>query len=155
MFLIGTHRCKLDVKARLSLPSGLKKQLKMVWHQGFIIKRSLFQLCLELYPMEGWNAVIAKVNKLNRFVKKSNDFIRRLSAGVRLVEADNHGRIQIAKDLIAFAGIQKEVMISSSINMIEIWNKMRYEQTIEADKASFFELAEEVMGNLRDEASLS
>lgn len=32
---------------------------------------------------------------------------------------------------------------------------MRYEQTIEADEANFAEMVEEVMGNLRDETSLS
>ncbi|XCI75808.1 MAG: hypothetical protein ABI045_03675 [Flavobacteriales bacterium] len=63
---------------------------------------------------------MAKVNKLNRFVKKNNNFIRRLLIGVRLVEAYNHGGIQIVKNLIPFAGIQKEVMIFISINIIEI-----------------------------------
>jgi MraZ protein len=33
--------------------------------------------------MEEWNVMMAKINKLNRFVKKNNDFIRRFTAGVK------------------------------------------------------------------------
>jgi MraZ protein len=42
---------------------------------------------------------------LNRFVKKNNDFIRLFTAGVKTVEADGNGRLQLPKDLISFAGI--------------------------------------------------
>lgn len=51
----------------------------------FIIKRAVFQTCLELYPIEEWNKLMEKLNNLNRFIKKNNDFIRRFSAGVQMV----------------------------------------------------------------------
>ena len=47
--------------------------------------------------MAEWNGVMADVNKLNRFVKKNNDFIRMFTAGVRMVDADSTSRIQIPK----------------------------------------------------------
>jgi DNA-binding transcriptional regulator/RsmH inhibitor MraZ len=31
---------------------------------------AFFQPCLELYPMDQWNLMMQKINKLNRFVKK-------------------------------------------------------------------------------------
>ena len=74
--LIGTYECKADVKGRLMLPSTVKKQLSSILQDGFVLKRSVFQPCLELYPMSEWNAMMSKVNKLNRFIKKNNDFIR-------------------------------------------------------------------------------
>jgi MraZ protein len=39
--------------------------------------------------MEEWNLMMQKINKLNRFVKKNNDFIRRFTAGVKVVEIDS------------------------------------------------------------------
>ena len=47
--LIGTYECKADVKGRLMLPSPLKKQLSSILQDGFVLKRSVFQPCLELY----------------------------------------------------------------------------------------------------------
>lgn len=149
--LIGTYECKVDAKGRLPLPAGLKKQLVTVMEEGFVLKRSVFQNCLELHPMSEWNKVMAQVNQLNRFVKKNNDFIRQFTAGVKVVEVDANGRIQIAKDLVAFAGIDKDVVVSSSINVVEIWDKDRYELALSVDENDFAQLAEEVMGNLNED----
>ena len=129
------------------MSSAFKKQLSPILQEGFVVKRAVFQPCLELYPMQEWNDVMHKVNSLNRFVKKNNDFIRRFTAGVRVIELDASGRLLIPKDLCQFAGIQKQIVLSSAINIIEIWDKDNYEKTIDAAAEDFATLAEEVMGN--------
>lgn len=149
--LIGTYECKADAKGRVMLPASLKKQLAAIMPDGFVVKRSVFNTCLELHPLGEWNELMQKVNKLNRFVKKNNDFIRLFTAGVKTVEADGNGRLQLPKDLISFAGIQKEIVLSSSVNMIEIWDKAQYEQVLKDASVDFADLAEEVMGNIQNE----
>lgn len=72
--IVGTYECKVDAKGRLMMPAPLKKQLTASLQDGFVLKRSVFQPCLELYPMVEWDAMMKKINKLNRFVKKNNDF---------------------------------------------------------------------------------
>lgn len=129
------------------VPTSLKKQLGSI-ENGFVLKRSVFQPCLELYPMEEWNSMMLKVNKLNRFVKKNNDFIRRFTAGVKIIEIDSAGRLLIPKDLMLFSKIEKEIVLSSAINIVEIWDKDLYENAIENATDDFADLAEEVMGNL-------
>ncbi|EWH15116.1 protein mraZ [Cellulophaga geojensis KL-A] len=124
-----------------------------VLNKGFVIKRSVFQPCLELYPMEEWNLLMEKMNKKNRFKKKNNDFIRRFSAGVKIVELDATGRLLIPKNLVEIANITKDVVLSSAINIIEIWDKDSYEKVIEEDAENFADLAEEVMGGEEDELS--
>jgi len=148
--LIGTYECKADVKGRLTLSSNLKKQLLPMLQDGFVLKRSVFQPCLELYPMSEWTLLMAKVNKLNRFVKKNNDFIRRFTAGVKTVELDGSGRLLIPKDLQNFAGISKNVVLSSALNIVEIWDKDKYEKAIDDATVDFADLAEDVMGNVTD-----
>ncbi|WP_369047831.1 division/cell wall cluster transcriptional repressor MraZ [Tenacibaculum sp. UWU-22] len=145
--LIGTYECKADAKGRLMVSSAFKKQLLPLLQEGFVLKRAVFQPCLELYPMQEWNLVMQKINKLNRFVKKNNDFIRRFTAGVKIVEMDASGRILIPKDLCQFANIKKQVVLSSAINIIEIWDKDQYEKVIDEATVDFADLAEEVMGN--------
>ena len=145
--LIGTHECKADVKGRIMMPSSLKKQLSGVLQDGFVLKRAVFQNCLELYPVTEWNDLIEKVNSLNRFKKKNNDFIRRFTAGVRLLELDSSGRFLIPKDLIAFASLDKEIVLSSSVNIIEVWDKEQYEESVANSLKDFGSLTEEVMGN--------
>jgi MraZ protein len=149
--IIGTYECKVDAKGRLLLPAPFKKQLAASLQEGFVLKRSVFQPCLELYPMSEWNVMMQKINKLNRFVKKNNDFIRRFTAGVKVVEIDNLGRLLVPKDLTTFAHISKDIVLSSAVNIIEIWDKEMYEKAIDDTVVDFAELAEDVMGNLNDD----
>ncbi len=145
-YLIGTYECKIDVKGRLLIPSAFKKQLAPVIPKGFVLKRAVFQNCLELYPLEQWEELIKKVNSLNRFKKKNNDFIRRFTAGVKFIELDGNGRLLIPRDLIEISNIKREVTLSTSVNIIEIWDKSSYEKAIADSRDGFAQLAEEVMG---------
>ena len=128
------------------LPTALKKQLSPVMQEGFVIKRSVFNNCLEMYPMKEWDIMASQVNKLNRFIKKNIDFIRSYMSGLKVVEVDGAGRILIPKNLIVFAGIDKEIVLTASVNVIEIWDKEQYEKTIKETLKDFGKLAEEVMG---------
>ena len=151
--LIGTYECTVDNKGRIMIPAQLKKQLDGFTKEPFILKRSVFQNCLELFPYSEWKLMMDKVNKLNRFVKKNNDFIRMYTAGVKSIDLDSTGRLFVPKDLIAISKLTKNVVLSSSINIIEIWDKDEYEKSINDPKVDFAKLTEEVMGNDQDNVS--
>lgn len=153
--LTGTYDCKVDTKGRLMMPAPLKKQLSSVLEDGFVLRRSVFQKCLELYPMSEWQVLMQKMNKLNKFNKKNNDFIRRFTAGVKMIEIDTSGRLLIPKDLTVFANISKDIVITSMVNIIEIWDKDLYEQAIDDATLDFADLAEEVMGQDEDDHGIS
>ncbi|TDP58225.1 division/cell wall cluster transcriptional repressor MraZ [Flavobacterium dankookense] len=153
--IIGTYECKIDAKGRLMIPAALKKQLAGSLQDGFVLKRSVFQPCLELYPMSEWNLMMQKINKLNRFVKKNNDFIRRFTAGVKVVEIDALGRLLVPKDLMSFSQISKDIVLSSAVNIVEVWDKELYEKSIAGDDIDFADLAEDVMGNINDDNGIS
>ncbi len=145
--LIGTYECKVDAKGRLMMPAALKKQLAKELQEGFVVKRSVFNSCLELWPMAEWEVMMKKLNGLNRFVKKNVEFIRRFTAGVKVVEADASGRLLIPKDLIAFASIDKDIVLTSGGNIIEIWDLVAYETAVSNEDGDFAALAEDVMGD--------
>jgi len=150
--IIGTYECKVDVKGRLMFPVAFKNQLEGSISEGFVIKRSIFRKCLELYPMAEWNRESMRINNLNRFVKKNVDFIRKFMAGVKTVELDSTGRLLIPKDLTLYSNIHKEIVLASVVNKIEIWDKSEYEAAVDYDPDEFATLAEDVMGDKETEA---
>ena len=151
--LIGTYQCKADPKGRVKIPMALTKQLAGSRKQAFVIKRAVFQPCLELYTLDEWNGMMEKLNKLNRFKKKNNDFIRRFTAGVKVLELDATDRLLIPRDLARIAHIDKDVVLSAAVNILEIWDKAYYEKAIDEAAVDFAALAEEVMGDDGDDIS--
>jgi MraZ protein len=150
--LNGTHDCKVDAKGRLLLPSAFKKQLPD-FESGFVLKRSIYNPCLELWPMAEWTIMMQNLNKLNRFVRENDKFITRFLAGVKTIELDDVGRLLVSKDLIAFAKIQKEVVFTSKVNILEIWDKDIYEKEVAFDNEDFAQQTENVMKNFNTNAT--
>lgn len=150
--IIGTYECKVDDKGRLMLPTALKKQLMSQLEQGFVMKRGMFEKCIELYPMTEWNDKMSKVNRLNRFVRKNVEFIRLFTAGVKVVDMDVTGRLLIPKDLMDFGSIDKDIVLASAGTYVEIWDKVKYEEVLSDPETDIATLAEEVMGSLKDGA---
>jgi MraZ protein len=68
-----------------------------------------------------------------------------------VVEIDNLGRLLIPKDLVVFATVSKDIVLSSAVNIIEIWDKDLYEKSINDATVDFADLAEDVMGNVTDD----
>lgn len=145
-----TYECKIDEKGRLKLPSSLIKLLQSSDSKNFVIKRSVFQECLEVYPLQPWQRLMEKINGLNRFIKKNADFIRMFTAGVKNTELDASDRLLIPKDLKQFASLHKEIVISGAGELFEIWDKAAYENAIAINEADFGKLTEEVMGGLTE-----
>jgi len=149
--LLGTYEAKVDAKGRFMFPSPFKNQMKEEAQKGFVIKRSIFKRCLELFPKENWQSESAMVFKLNMFKKKNADFATKFMAGVKPVELDGAGRLLIPKDLQKYGGISKEIVLTSVANRIEIWDTAAYESAVDFDPDEFATLAEEVMGDLETE----
>lgn len=148
---IGTYECKIDDKGRIKIPLSFAKQLEDLANEEFIIKRSVFHDCLEIYPLEKWDGLMKKINGLNRFIKKNTDFIRVFTAGVKTVSLDNTGRIQISKELCNFAKLKKETVLTSAGELFEIWDKESYERFMSDNQNNFSDLAQEIMGSVNFE----
>ncbi len=146
--IIGTYECKVDAKGRLMLPTALKKQLMSQLESGFVLKRGMFEKCIELYPMSEWDEKMSMVNKLNRFKRQNVEFIRLFTAGVKIVELDVTGRLLIPKDLVGFSEISKDIVLASAGTYVEIWDKAAYEKVLSNPETDIATLAEEVMGSL-------
>ena len=146
---IGSYDCTVDSKGRVIVPAPLKRQLLPFTEGGFVVKRSVFSPCLELYVRQEWNRQRMMIDQLSPFKKKNNDFKRAFFAGLKEVEMDATGRILLTKDLLAYSGISKDVIMASAGNIIEIWDKAAYEGVVADTNLDFGELAEEVMKDVK------
>jgi MraZ protein len=149
--ILGTYECKIDTKGRLMFPAPLKAQMGDEIEKGFVIKRSIFKKCLELFPMGNWQAESSMVSKLNMFKQKNAEFVTKFMAGVKPAELDNTGRLLLPKDLLKYGEITKEIVLTSVVNRFEIWDKTAYEKAVDYDPDDFAKLAEDVMGEFETE----
>lgn len=144
--ILETFTVKPDAKGRIALPSALRKALGEEVSGGFFIRRSMQENCLEMYTSQTWETELAKIQRLNPYVREHRNFIRRFMAGVRFVEADAAGRVNIPADLSVWACFEREVVLSPVGTMFELWDKELYEQALGRDEQSYAELAEKIMG---------
>jgi MraZ protein len=145
---IGEFDCTVDQKCRMALPAGLLKQFPKALKKRFVINRSVFQKCLVLHPMDAWDDTMKQLMKLNRFNKKNDDFIRQYTNGGVLVDVDGANRLLIPKRLLDYGKIKSDVVLTASLNKIEIWSAKMYNDVMKNyDADSFATLAEDVMGN--------
>ena len=151
---LGEFEATLDAKGRFLLPAGIKKQLPEKESDQFVINRG-FEKCLSLYPLKSWEPLFAEISKLNEFDPKVREFRRYFLNGATMVEPDSAGRLLIPPNLKDHAGLQKDIVLVSAVNKIEIWDKIKYTKFFESfSPESYSELANEVM-NKNDEKAKS
>lgn len=145
--LLGSFECRIDSKARLMLPAYMKKQLEAILDEGFIIKKNVFSVALELYPKGEWDNVARSLAKLNPHLKETQDFKRKFTAGFRMIEADTVGRILIPKELLVYAEIKNDVVLVADENRIEIWSKQKYDEVQSDASLDYAKMAEKLWSN--------
>lgn len=145
---LGEFDCKLDDKGRMALPSGLRKQLPGVEAAGLVVNRG-FEKHLVLYAREEWDRITADLGNLNLYEARSREFVRYFTRGATELTVDGSGRVLVPKNLLEFAGIGREVVLSCQLNKIELWSKEAWDNQLEKEPEDFARLADEVMGGGR------
>ena len=147
---LGEYEATLDAKGRFLLPAGFKKQLPEEGGSSFVINRG-FEECLTLYPLQSWDPIFSKISNLNDFDPKVREFRRYFLNGATNLELDTAGRLLLPKNLTEHAGLEKDIVLVSAVNKIEIWDKSKYKQFFETlTPQSFSDLANEVMNSKAD-----
>lgn len=152
--LVGKEYCKVDPAGRFKFPAALKKLLLPVIDAGFVIRESIFDDCLELYPRQEFEAEVSdKIAKLNPYNKTDRLLIRKLSEG-NPVELDGGDRLLIPSDQKKAKRINKEIVLISKVNIIEIWDVEVYNELNKQD-FDFAELAAQRLGQITDSSNIN
>lgn len=141
---IGEYSAKLDDKGRLVFPAPLKAALSPGSDQRFVVKKNLFEPCLEMYTMEEWERQSGelKASLDLTFNRQHATFWREYMRDRDVVEPDpKFGRISVSRRLLSSIGVNKEVVFSGNDFKIEIWAKEKFETSAISDE-EFIAIAE-------------
>ena len=148
---IGDYTVKLDSKGRLSFPAAFKRQIREGAQAGFVLKRDVFENCLNLYPMEEWERQNKMIKaRTNPYNKEHARFLRMFFSGTAEVILDANNRMLIPRRLLDYAKIENEVVLAGQSGKIEIWSSDRYGSVSETDE-NFAAMAEKILGGSFDE----
>ena len=138
---LGQYTYSIDEKGRVSFPAKFRRAVNPEAEDTFVIT-SGFDHCLFVYPLDEWERKSATLREQPITDSETRKWRRVLAANASETTCDKQGRIKIPQNLIEWARLEKEALITGALDRVEIWNPdifTRYTGDIE-DK--FEELAE-------------
>jgi len=140
VLLSGTHPVTMDDKNRVSIPVPFRKGIP---ESMLVLTKGMINDCIWAFTPEKWEQVRAAVkNVQNLPLAKLDELKTRFLKPSSEVELDQYGRITIPQKLKDFAKLNKEIIITSDGDCIEIWDEKsyaEYEQKVNADLPGILE----------------
>lgn len=126
---IGKYTSKVDDRGRLVFPAPFKGAVPPGNDLRFVIKKSLYDNCLEMWSYAEWERESEKIREgLDFFNPEHVTFWRQYMRDCDIVEPDSKlGRISISRYLLDAIGVNKEVVFFGINFKIEIWAKENFE----------------------------
>lgn len=126
MFL-GEYEHSIDTKGRVAVPAKFRTQLE----GGLVVTRG-FERCLQVYPMEQWQALSERVSGLSLGSTEARQLRRLLFASAFDTELDKQGRILLPAGLREYAGIGDTAVVAGMNTYFEIWSQEAWDAAMEA-----------------------
>lgn len=144
---IGDYTCKLDSKGRVVVPAVFRKEMQAIQEGTFVLRRNIYDACIDLYPKGEWLNLIAELRtRLSQFNRDQSRFLREFFRGALEVEMDGNGRILIPRKMLDDTGVSTdEIVMVGQDSKIEIWGKIKYEESA-MNTDDFVLLTERLMG---------
>jgi len=115
MFL-GEYDLRIDPKGRLAIPARFRDAFR-----GSIVVSRGFEKCLNLYTMEEWQRVAAKLVSLP-FTKIAPRRVSRFTfSGAYDLQLDRQGRVILPAPLREYAGIGGDVLLVGAYTHLQVW----------------------------------
>ncbi len=145
--IVGVEFCKVDSNGRFKLPVALKKQIIAGEDLRFVIRKSIYNSCLELFTYLDFQAEVERLQaNLNPYDPQAKRLYRRLTQA-NIIELDSSDRILIPIEQRTTANIDKDIVVVASGKYMEIWDAKTYEN-IDGDNFDYVASAQELLGNV-------
>lgn len=122
----GKHSCKLDAKGRLALPAKVKSALPESTGNKLFIGHG-FEPCLVLYPVVEYKKKESQILGLDDYDPENRRLKRSFFENHYDMELDSANRFLISKGDLAYAKLEKEVLLIGLGDKIEVWSPEVYE----------------------------
>lgn len=138
----------MDAKGRVNVPSAFRKLMQTASQDRFVVRKNIYEKCLDLYPMQEWERQLENIRRsINPYNRRHAGFLREFHRGTAEVQVDSNGRILIPRRLLDYAMLEKEVVFAGQDGKIEIWSQSEYD-SVEVDQEAFMKLADDVLGGI-------
>ena len=134
--LIGTYRHSVDAKQRMRMPFKFKSELGA----DFVITKGSSSN-LFVFSKTEFSALYNKLISLPLFDEEAQAPIRKFLSSAFEAEEDNQGRVLLPKELVKFAGIEKNIVFVGVGNRVEIWAEEKWDKVDGENSADFGVLA--------------
>src|SRR5574344_1885053 len=93
--VVGVEFCKVDSNGRFKLPVALKKQIVATDDVRFVVRKSIYNSCLELFTYSDFQKEVERLQaNLNPYNPDAKRLFRRLTQA-NIIELDANDRILI------------------------------------------------------------
>ncbi len=145
--IVGVEFCKVDSNGRFKLPVALKKQIIAGEDLRFVIRKSIYNSCLELFTYLDFQAEVERLQaNLNPYDPQAKRLYRRLTQA-NIIELDSSDRILIPIEQRTTANIDKDIVVVASGKYMEIWDA-KTNENIDGDNIEYVASAQEMLGNV-------
>jgi MraZ protein len=118
---LGKYQYAVDEKGRTNVPSKHRDVLKLEPSPHLVLTKGL-DGCLYLLPLTTWQKLQSRMEQEEfQSERQARYFERMLFEDGDVQVPDAQGRIQLSKELRAFARIKREVLIYGVGTRMEIW----------------------------------
>ena len=133
----GEHEHTIDDKKRLILPRKFRGPLE----GGVVLARGI-EKNVDVYPLEGWKATVARVADLDSFTSEARQMKRYVFGGALVTELDAQGRVLLPQHLADHAELARDVVVAGVHDHIEIWDRTQWDVQRSAIEGSVSDVAE-------------
>ena len=140
MPLTGTFTRSLDDKSRLAIPKRMRDQFGEKDLRDFYVAPGPDH-SLELYSTRGFNRLADERSSLSSSRADVRNYLRVFYSQAEAVQLDGQGRVRIPDRLVAFARLQKEVVLLGVQDHVELWDQPTWQAFLARQTERFDDLA--------------
>lgn len=143
----GINAIHIDGKGRLAIPTRYRDTLGTDSDNALVLTIDTEETCLLLYPLQQWQVIEEKIQRLPSFDPVARRIQRLLIGHATDVGLDGTGRLLVPQVLRDYAQLDKRVLMIGQGAKFELWS----EQLWEARRDHWLQEESARMGQLPDE----
>jgi MraZ protein len=126
----GNYQTRMDEKGRLKVPADFKRELDERYGSAQFYVTSRDGKVAEIHPMEEWEKIEAKLDKLPTASPAIQKFLDVTNYYGQVVEMDAQGRLLLPGLLREDADLKGEVAVVGNMRYLKVRNQEAYRKRI-------------------------
>jgi MraZ protein len=128
----GSTIATIDDKGRLKVPTEFRRHLEETYGRDYFVTSVRGDKAI-VYPLPVWEEIERRLGQLPATDPTRQRFLERVSYFGAQVALDTQGRLLLPPIVREKTGMSGEVVVSAQIDRLELWNRERLEQKLDAD----------------------